>query len=223
MFRIKILAGSGLAALALALAGASASTASAKPCKWPSECYGVLLSPGVHIPVPEPDPIDIVSEGNVTFTGGTLVVNCPQGELNGSIIVVKGNLQASIGPMSFGGPGGAPCGSSMGPAVVSAGPAPGATLTQELRTNGKAQLSGPVMLKLSLDEAGMTCNYAAKSIKGAFNTDEEPIVIGSKVPKFTEREGSSPGCPKKLTGSANAWDVRAGAPAGGEFPLVFVG
>lgn len=43
------------------------------------------------------------------------------------------------------------------------------------------------------------------------------------MPKFTEQEGSSPGCPRKLKGSANTWDVKAGAPAGGEFPLVFVG
>jgi hypothetical protein len=222
MSRIKIIVGAGLAILALSALGASAPVASAKnPCKAPAECYGVLTE-GVHIPVKENDPIDIVSEGVVTFTGGTLVVNCPQGELNGSIIIVKGNLQASITGASFGGAGG--CSSSSGPMSVTGGPAPGTALTQTLKTNGKSQLSGPFMLKLSLDEGAMSCFYSAKSIKGSYNTDEEqPIVIGTKPPKFKVQEGSGPGCPKTGTLSSGGWDVTAGSPASGQGPLVFLG
>ena len=221
MSRIKIIVLAGLTALALSALGASAPMASAKnPCKNVAECYGVLTE-GVHIPVKEKDPIDIVSEGVVTFTGGTLVVNCPQGELNGSIIVVKGALQASIAGASFGGAGG--CSGSAGPASLSGGPAPGGMLTQTLKGNGKSQLSGPFMLKLSLDESGPGCNYSTKSIKGTYNTDEEPIVIGSKSPKFRLQPGSEPGCPKTGTLSSNSWDVTAGSPASGEGPLVFVG
>ena len=221
MSRINIIAGLGLTILAFSALGTSVPVASAKgPCKAPAECYGVLTE-GVHIPVKEKDPIDIASEGIVTFTGGTLVVNCPQGVLNGSIILVKGNLEASITDASFGGAGG--CSSSIGPMSVTGGPAPGMALTETLKTNGKAQLSGPFMLKLSLDESGVSCVYSAKSLKGAYNTDEEPIQIGSKVPKFELREGSRLNCPKSGTLSQNTWDVTAGSPAAGEGPLVFVG
>jgi hypothetical protein len=219
MFRIKTIAAGGLVVVALAALGASAPVASAKgPCKSTDECFGVLRE-GVKLPVKENDPIDIVSEGVVTFTGKNLVVNCPQGELNGSIIIVKGNLEASITGATFGGSGGTPCNSSMGPAVVSA---PGSPVPWLLKTNGKS-FSGPLSLQLGVDASGLSCHYAAKSVKGSYNTDEEPIVIGSKPPKFNLQEGSSPGCPRKLTGSANAWDVNVGSPAGGEGSLVFVG
>lgn len=221
MFRIKLIAGAGLTVLALSGLGASAPVASANnPCKSPAECYGVLTE-GIHRPIKENESIDIVSEGSVIFTGGVLVVNCPQGTLNGSIIVVKGNLQASIAGASFGGAGG--CSSSGGPMTLSGGPAPGGTLTETLKTNGKAELSGPLMLTLSSPSGGMRCTYSAKSIKGTFNTDEEPIVIGSKVPKFVLREAVGAGCPKSGTLSSNGWAVSAGDPAEGEGPLVFLG
>jgi hypothetical protein len=220
MFRIKTIAGAGLVVIALAAFGASAPMAFAKACKSPLECYGVLLAPGLVNPIPEPDPWSLLSEKAVEFTGGTLVVNCPQGELTGQIESAKGNLQGSITGATFGGAGGTPCGSSMGPAVVAADPQP---LPWLLKTNGKST-GGPLSLTLGLDEAGLFCKYAAKSIKGTYNTDEEqPIVIGTKPPKFTGQEGSSPACPKKLTMSSNMWDVKASAPAGGEFPVVYVG
>ncbi len=221
MFRIKFIAGTGLTILALAAVGASAPSALAKGCKNPAECYGVLVSPGVHIPVPEPDPWSIVSESNVVFTGGTLVVNCPQGQLNGSIIIVRGNLQGSITGASFG-PGA--CSSSSGPALVTGGPAPGMALTETLKTNGKGQLSGGLELNISLNEGAMNCSYSGKSIKSTFNVDGEPIDLElPRPPKFKVKDDSSPGCPKTGTLSQNVWAVHAGAPAGGEFPLVFVG
>jgi hypothetical protein len=227
MFRIRTIAVTGLAALALAALGASAPGASAKmPCKAPVECYGLLTNERI-IPIPpqpEPEPIiDIVSRGAVEFTGGTLVVNCPQGQLTGSIHSTDGGLQAPITGASFGGGGGAPCGSSLGPAVVAAGPQP-LPWKQVLKPNGKAQLTGPISLTLSMDEAGMTCFYSTKSIKSTYNTDEEPIDLElPKPPKFKVQEGSSPACPKKLTLSSGAWDVKASTPAGGELPVVFIG
>ncbi len=223
MSRIKIITGTGLTIVALSALGASAPVASAKnPCRSPAECYGVLLSPGVHVPVPDPDPWSIVSESNVVFTGGTLVVNCPQGELNGSIIVVKGNLQGTITGASFGGAGG--CTSSSGPASVTGGPVPGTALTQTLKTNGKGQLSGGLQLDVSLNGGAMSCSYASKSIKSIYDTDGEPIDLElPRPPKFKLKEGGSPGCPKTGTLSQNTWAVNAAAPSGGEFPLVFVG
>lgn len=220
MSRIKIIAGAGLSILALAALGASAPVASAKNCSNIAECYGVLVE-GVHLPVHEGDPLNIVSEGVVTFTGKNIVVNCPQGQLNGSIIVVKGNLQASITGASFGGAGG--CSSSGGAVSVTGGPAPGSALTETLKTNGKAQLSGPFMLELSMGDGSLQCAYSAKSIKGTYNTDEEPIEIGHKAPKFVLREGSGAGCPKSGKLSSGAWGVTAGSPSSGEGPLVFLG
>ncbi len=222
MSRIKTIVGAGLTILALSALGASAPVASAgNPCKSPAECYGVLTE-GIHIPVKEKDPIDIVSEGIVTFTGGTLVVNCPQGELNGSIIIVKGNLQASITGASFGGPGG--CSSSLGPVSVTGGPTPGMLVTQTLKTNGKGKLSGGLDLDLSLDEGAMSCSYSTKSIKSTYNIDGEPIDLEPpKPPKFKVKGDSSPGCPKTGTLSPNVWSVHAGSPAAGEGPLVFLG
>lgn len=221
MSRIKILAGGALSILALAAMGTSAPVASAKsPCKSTAECFGVLVE-GVHLPVHGGDPLSIVSEGVVTFTGKNIVVNCPQGQLNGSIIVVKGNLQASIAGASFGGAGG--CSGPGGPVSVTGGPVPGAPLTETLKTNGRAQTSGELMMKLSLDESGPGCTYLNRSMKGSYNTDEEPIVIGSKVPKFTLQPGGEPGCAKSLKLSSGSWDVTAGSPASGEGPLVFVG
>jgi hypothetical protein len=220
MSRIKIIAGTGLAALALAALGASAPVASAKGCSNPAECYGVLLSPGVHIPVPEPDPWSIVSETPVEFTVGQLVVNCPQGQLQGQIESAQGHLEGSITSSSFG-PGA--CSSSAGPVLVTVGPAPGVGLTELLKTNGKAQLMGPIDLTLAFEEGGMSCSYSTKSVKGTYNTDGAPIRIEpQKPPKFKVKEDSSPGCAKKGTLSQNAWDVNAAAPAGGEFPVIFV-
>jgi hypothetical protein len=222
MSRIKIIAGASLSILALSALGISTPVASAKsPCKSTAECFGVLVE-GVHLPVHEGDPLNIVSEGVVTFTGKNLVVNCPQGQLNGSIIVVRGNLQASISGASFGGAGG--CSSSTGPASVSGGPTPGMALTQTLKTNGKSQLSGGLELNIGLDGGAMSCSYSAKSIRGAYNTDEEPIDLElPRPPKFKIIDGSSAGCPKTGTLSPNVWSVNAGSPATGEGALVFVG
>jgi hypothetical protein len=220
MFRIKIITGTGLAALVLATLGAMAPGASAKlPCQNPIECYGVLQADKIIEPLPPEPIINIDNAGVVEFTGGTLVVSCPQSQGSGLLQGVGGTLQASIGPMSFGGGGGAPCASSSGPAVVSAGPHP---WPWTLKENGKAQVTGPLSLELGVDASGLTCFYSAKSIKGTYNTDEEPIVIGTKPPKFTEQPGSSPGCPKKGTLSSS-WSVSVNTPAGGQLPLVFRG
>lgn len=224
MFRIKMLAGTGLAALAIAALGATAPVASAKkPCTNPIECYGVLLNNHV-VPIgPGEEPIiSVVAEHNVEFTGGVLVVNCPQGQFDGSIQSTDGGLQAGISGAAFGAPAGGPCGSSMGGAEVSLNPQPFPPKLV-LKPNGKAELMGPISLEISMDEAGLRCSYSAKAIKGTYNTDEEPIVIGSKPPKFTEQEGSSPGCAKKLTLSSNSWDLDVSVPGAGEGQLVFIG
>ncbi len=222
MSRIKTIAGASLSILALSALGISAPAASAKgPCKSTAECFGVLVE-GVHLPVPEGDPLSIVSEGAVTFTGKNLVVNCPQGELNGSIIVVKGNLQASIAGASFGGAGG--CSSSGGPATMSGGPAPGAVLTQTLRTNGKGQLAGGLELNISLEEGGLSCSYSSTPIKSTFNVDGEPIDLElPRPPKFKVKSDSPKPCPKTGTLSQNIWSLSAGSPASGQGQLVFVG
>ena len=225
MFRVKIIAGAGLAALVLAALAVSAPVASAKnPCAAPIECYGALLNNQV-VPLPpgEEPIINIVAEHEVEFTGGTLVVNCPQGQFNGSIQGTDGGLQAGISGASFGAPAGGPCGSSMGGVAVSLNPQPFPPKLV-LKPNGKAQLTGPISLELSMDEAGLRCSYSAKSIKGTYGTkEEEEIKLGTKPPKFTEQEGSSPGCQKKLTLSANTWDVSVNVPGAGEGPLVFIG
>jgi hypothetical protein len=222
MSRIKIIAGACISILALSALGASVPVASAKsPCKSTAECFGVLVE-GVHLPVHDGDPLNIVSQGVVTFAGKNLVVSCPQGQLNGSIIVVKGNLQAAINGASFGGAGG--CSSSGGPASVSGGPTPGMALTQTLKTNGKSQLTGGLELTIGLDGGATSCSYAAKSIKGAYNTDEEPIDLElPRPPKFKIVDGSSAACPKTGTLSPNVWSVNAGSPSTGEGALVFVG
>lgn len=225
MFRIKIIAGAGLATLALAALGVSAPVASAKnPCAAPIECYGALLNNHV-VPLPpgEEPIINIVAEHEVVFTGRTLVVSCPQGQFNGSIQSTDGGLQAGISGASFGAATGGPCGSSMGGAEVSLNPQPFPPKLV-LRSNGKAQLTGPISLELSMDEAGLRCFYSAKSITGTYGTKEdEEIKLGTKPPKFTEQEGSSPGCQKKLTVASNTWDLSVSVPGAGEAPLVFIG
>jgi hypothetical protein len=224
MFRIKMLAGTGLAALVLGALGATAPVASAKnPCKNPVECYGALLNNHV-VPLPpgEEPIISIVAEHAVEFTGGTLVVNCPQGQLGGSVQSTDGGLQAGISSASFGAASSGPCGGSGGGAEVSLNPQPFPPKLV-LKPNGKAELAGPISLKLSMDEAGLVCFYSAKSIKGTYNTDEESIKLGTKPPKFTGQEGSSPGCPRKLTLSPNVWDLSVSVPSGGLAPLVFIG
>ena len=224
MFRIKMIAGSGLAALALAAIGATAPVASAKnPCKAPIECYGALLNNHI-VPLP-PDKesiINIVAEHEVQFTGGPVVVNCPQGQFNGSIQSTDGGLQAAISGAGFGAASGGPCGSSMGGAEVSLNPQPFPPKLV-LKPNGKAELTGPISLELRIDAACLDCFYSTKSIKGTYNTDEESIKLGSKPPKFTGQEGSSPGCQKKLTLSPNTWDLSVSVPGAGEAPLVFIG
>jgi hypothetical protein len=225
MFRIKMLAGTGLAALVLAALGATAPIASAKnPCKNPVECYGALLNNHV-IPLPpgEEPIISIVAEHNVEFTGGTLVVDCPQGQFGGSVQSTDGGLQAGISSASFGAPAGGPCGGSGGGAEVSLNPQPFPPKLV-LKPNGKAELAGPISIEINMDASGLRCSYSTKSIKGAYGTkEEEEIKLGTKPPKFTEQEGSSPGCQKKLTMSANVWDVSVGVPSGGLAPLVFIG
>jgi hypothetical protein len=225
MFRIKMIAGTGLAALVLAALGATAPVASAKnPCAAPVECYGALLNNHV-VPLPpgEEPIISIVAEHELEFTGGTLVVNCPQGQFNGSIQSTDGGLQAGISGASFGAAAGGPCGSSRGGAEVSLNPQPFPPKLV-LKPNGKAQLTGPISLEISMDEAGLRCSYAAKSLKGTYGTkEEEEIKLGSKPPKFTEQEGSSPGCAKKLTLSPNTWDLSVSVPGAGQAPLVFIG
>ena len=167
--------------------------------------------------------INIVAEHEVEFTGRTLVVSCPQGQFNGSVQSTDGGLQAGISGAGFGAATGGPCGSSNGGAEVSLNPQPFPPKLV-LKPNGKAELTGPISLEISMDEAGLRCFYSAKSMKGTYGTkEEEEIKLGTKPPKFTEQEGSSPGCEKKLTLSANTWDLSVNVPGAGEGPLVFIG
>src|ERR1700744_3313915 len=82
MFRIKTIAGAGLATLVLGALGVSAPVASANnPCAAPAECYGGLLDNHVVPLPPEGEPIiNIVAEREVELTGRRLVVSCPQGQ-----------------------------------------------------------------------------------------------------------------------------------------------
>ncbi len=225
MFRIKMLAGTGLAALVLAALGATAPVASAKnPCKAPIECYGALVNERI-VPLPpgEEPIISIIAEHDVQFVGGTLVVDCPQGQFNGSIESTDGGLRAGISGASFGAASGGPCGSSIGGAAVSLNPQPFPPKF-ELKTNGKATL-GPISIELNMDEAGLRCSYSTKSIKSVSSQEEEGIKLGTlgKPPKGKVQEGSSPGCPKTLSLGPNTWDVLVSLPGAGEVPLVFIG
>ncbi len=222
MSRIKMLNGAGAAALVLAALGVAAPAASAKnPCAAPVECYGALLN-GHVVPIPpgEEPIISVVAEHDVVFTGGTLVVDCPKGQLGGNVQSTDGGLQAAINGASFGTAAGGPCGGSSPGAEVSLNPQPFPPKLV-LKPNGKAQLTG---ISLGLSVAGLNCSYAIKSIKSTYGAAEnEEIKLGSLKPKGKVENGGSPGCPKSLTLGQNTWDVFVSIPGAGEGPMVFIG